>query len=77
MKTNKQRLELEIDASVIALDKIREKRCACPSPDRYSCYFIRYPNQMELDGRDYCECPCHADYDADEEDELESSPSRG
>ena len=40
-------------------------KCACPSPERYDCYSLRYPNQMELDGREYCECPCHEGYDDD------------
>ena len=45
----------------------KEKDCACPDSDAKTCYFLRYPNQMELDGRAYCTCPCHQDYQDDEE----------
>ena len=52
--------------------KDKTKDCACPDSDALTCYFLRYPNQMELDGRDYCECPCHQEYkDADEDDLAE------
>jgi hypothetical protein len=37
------------------------KGCGCLDSDAKTCYWLRYPNQMELDGRDYCLCKCHDD----------------
>lgn len=47
----------------------KSKGCACPDSDAKTCYFLRYPNQMELDGCDRCECPCHDNYEPDDGEE--------
>jgi hypothetical protein len=37
--------------------------CECADSDARVCYWLRFPNQMELDGRDYCLCDCHKNND--------------
>ncbi len=52
-------------------------RCACPTIDRYDCIRRRYPAALICDDAgdafgydpdpEPCECPCHDEWDNDDE----------
>ena len=52
-----------------------EIRCACPSIGAYDCIRRRYPAQFicddvsdDVDEFEPCQCPCHDEYNAEEDD---------
>lgn len=50
-----------------SMERWGKRTCACPSPDRFTCILMRYPN-VPYPVADPCECGCH-DLWEDDQDE--------